>query len=221
VRAVAVFTAASDGFNRANIGMSVAESLAAQRPVVERAKREGLWVRGYVSTAFGCPYDGEVAPERTREVVLALADLGVDEVSLGDTIGVATPLAVERVVGPALERFPVERLALHFHDTRGTALANVLAGLMMGVAIFDASSGGLGGCPYAPGASGNLATEDLVHMLDGMGVETGVAVAKVAAASRFIGGILGRPLPSRFLQAMGGEAARGRVPGGPLRRPKA
>ena len=201
VRAVAVFTAASDGFNRANINMTVAESLEIQRPVVERAKREGLWVRGYVSTGFGCPYDGEVKPEKVRDVVLALAYMGADEISLGDTIGVATPLAVERVVGLVLDRFPVERLALHFHDTRGTALANVLAGLMMGVAVFDSSSGGLGGCPFAPGASGNLATEDLLYLLAGMGVETGVSLAQVAEASRFIGGVLGRELPSRYLRA--------------------
>ena len=200
-RSVAVFAAASDGFNKANINMTVAESLEVQRPVVERARREGLWVRGYVSTGFGCPYDGEVKPEKVRDVVMALAYMGVDEISLGDTIGVATPTAVERVVALVLDRFPVERLALHFHDTRGTALANVLAGLMMGVSVFDASSGGLGGCPFAPGASGNLATEDLVYMLDGMGVETGVSLAKVAEASRFIGGVLGRALPSRYLQA--------------------
>jgi isopropylmalate/homocitrate/citramalate synthase len=201
-RSVAVFTAASDGFNRANIDMTVAESLEIQRPVVERAKREGLWVRGYVSTGFGCPYDGEVKPEKVRDVVMALAYMGVDEISLGDTIGVATPLQVERLVTLVAERYPLDHLALHFHDTRGTALANVLAGLLAGVGIFDASSGGLGGCPFAPGASGNLATEDLVYMLDGMGVETGVSLAKLAVASRFIGATLGRALPSRYLQSL-------------------
>jgi isopropylmalate/homocitrate/citramalate synthase len=204
VRAVAVFTAASDTFNRRNINMTVAESLDAQRPVVARARREGLWVRGYVSTGFGCPYQGAVAPERVRDVAASLADMGADEISLGDTIGVATPRDVERVVGAVLERVPLARLALHFHDTRGTALANVLAGLQLGVSVFDASAGGLGGCPYAPGASGNLATEDLLYMLDGMGIETGVSLAKVAEASRFISGVLGRELPSRYLQAAGG-----------------
>lgn len=201
VRDIAIFTAASDTFNQKNINMTVAESLEAQRPVVERAKRDGLWVRGYVSTGFGCPYEGAVAPERVRDVVLALDAMGADEISLGDTIGVGTPLQVERVVGGILEKIPVEKLALHFHDTRGTALANVLAGLEMGVAIFDSSSGGLGGCPYAPGASGNLATEDLLYMLEGMGVETGVSLPKVIEASRFIARALGRELPSRYLQA--------------------
>ena len=204
VRDIAVFTAASDTFNRKNINMTVDESLAAQRPVVERAKRDGLWVRGYVSTCFGCPYEGEVAPERVRDVATALDAMGVDEISLGDTIGVGTPRQVETVVGMLLEKLPSEKLALHFHDTRGTALANVLAGLGMGIAIFDSSAGGLGGCPYAPGASGNLATEDLLYMLDGMGIETGVSLPKVVEASRFIARSLGRELPSRYLHAVSG-----------------
>jgi hydroxymethylglutaryl-CoA lyase len=202
VRDIAVFTAASDTFNRKNINMSVDESLAAQRPVVERAKRDGLWVRGYVSTCFGCPYEGKVAPERVCDVSMALADMGVDEISLGDTIGVGTPRQVETVVGLLAEKLPIDKLALHLHDTRGTALANVLAGLGMGVSIFDASAGGLGGCPYAPGASGNLSTEDLLYMLDGMGIETGVDLAKVVEASRFIARALGRELPSRYLQSV-------------------
>jgi isopropylmalate/homocitrate/citramalate synthase len=198
---IAVFTAASDTFNRNNINMSVAQSLAVQQPVVEEAKRRSMWVRGYVSTGFGCPYEGEVEPGRVRDVVLALHEMGVDEISLGDTIGVATPNQVETVVALLLERIPIGKLALHMHDTRGTALANVLAGMQMGIAIFDSSAGGLGGCPYAPGASGNLATEDLVYMLDGMGVETGVDLAKVVEGSRFVSKVLGRPLPSRYLQA--------------------
>jgi isopropylmalate/homocitrate/citramalate synthase len=202
VRDIAVFTAASDTFNRKNINMSVDESIAAQRPVVERAKREGMWVRGYVSTCFGCPYEGRVAPERVRDVALTLDQMGVDEISLGDTIGVGTPRQVESVLALLLEKLPAAKLALHFHDTRGTALANVLAGLGMGIAIFDSSAGGLGGCPYAPGASGNLATEDLIYMLDGMGVETGVSLDKVVEASRFIAKALGRDLPSRYLQAV-------------------
>jgi len=204
VRDIAVFTAASDTFNRKNINMSVDESIAAQRPVVERAKREGMWVRGYVSTCFGCPYEGKVAPERVRDVSLALDSMGVDEISLGDTIGVGTPRQVEKVVGLLLEKLPATKLALHFHDTRGTALANVLAGLGMGIATFDSSAGGLGGCPYAPGASGNLSTEDLLYMLDGMGIETGVSLDKVVEASRFIARALGRDLPSRYLQAVSG-----------------
>lgn len=201
VRDIAIFTAASDTFNRKNINMSVNESIAIQRPVVERAKREGLWVRGYVSTVFGCPYEGKVAPERVRDVCVTLQDMGVDEISLGDTIGVGTPRQVESVVGLLLERIPVGILALHLHDTRGTALANVLAGLGAGISIFDSSAGGLGGCPYAPGASGNLATEDLLYMLDGMGIETGVSIDKVVEASRTISAALGRDLPSRYLQA--------------------
>jgi hydroxymethylglutaryl-CoA lyase len=198
---IAVFTAASDTFNRKTINMSVAESLEAQRSVIETAKSRSMWVRGYVSTGFGCPYEGNVQPGRVRDVVVTLHEMGVDEISLGDTIGVATPNQVEEVAGLVLEEVPVEKLALHMHDTRGTALANVLAGMQMGISIFDSSAGGLGGCPYAPGASGNLASEDLLYMLDGMGVEIGVSLAQVVAASRFVSGVLGRPLPSRYLQA--------------------
>jgi hydroxymethylglutaryl-CoA lyase len=202
VRDIAVFTASSETFNRKNINMGVDESLAVQRPVIERGMREGLWVRGYVSTVFGCPYEGNVPAERSRDVAGALLDMGCDEISLGDTIGVGTPGQVDHVVTVVKERVPLDRLALHFHDTRGTALANVLAALASGVRIFDSSSGGLGGCPYAPGASGNLATEDLLYMLDGMGIETGVTLEKVVEASRFVQGALGRSLPSRYLQAV-------------------
>jgi isopropylmalate/homocitrate/citramalate synthase len=201
VRDIAVFTAASETFNRRNINMGVDESLTLQRPVIERAKRDGAWVRGYVSTVFGCPYEGAVAVERARDVAGALLEMGCDEISLGDTIGVGTPLQVQRVVEEVGTRVPPERMAMHFHDTRGTALANVLAALSAGITIFDSSSGGLGGCPYAPGASGNLATEDLLYMLDGMGIETGVSLERVVAASRFMQNALGRTLPSRYLQA--------------------
>jgi isopropylmalate/homocitrate/citramalate synthase len=200
VKDIAVFTAASDTFNRKNINMTIDESLEVQRPVVKAAKVRSMWVRGYVSTGFGCPYEGIVAPERVRDVVLALAGMGVDEISLGDTIGVATPHQVQDVVGLLLEQLAVEKLALHMHDTRGTALANVLAGMQLGVAILDSSAGGLGGCPYAPGASGNLATEDLLFMLEGMGVQTDISLEKVVEASLFISYSLGRPLPSRYLQ---------------------
>ena len=201
VRDIAVFTAASDTFNKNNINMTVAESLDLQAPVVKKAKDAGLWVRGYVSTAFGCPYEGDVPVQKVRDVAVALHEMGVDEISIGDTIGVGTPLQVESVVAQLLEDIAADHLALHMHDTRGTALANVLAGMEMGISIFDSSAGGLGGCPYAPGASGNLATEDLVYMLDGMDVETSVSLKKVVEASKFISGPLKKPLPSRYLQA--------------------
>lgn len=205
-REIAVFTAASETFNRRNINRSIAESLRDIAAVLREARSAGLWVRGYVSTGFGCPYEGEVPVERVVDVAERLVELGVDEVSVGDTIGVATPGGVERVVGALLERVPADRLGLHFHDTRGTALANTLAALQMGVAIFDSSAGGLGGCPYAPGAAGNLATEDLLYMLHGMGIETGVDLAGVVAASRLIAAHLGHPPTSKYLQAV--SAAR-------------
>jgi isopropylmalate/homocitrate/citramalate synthase len=185
--AVAVFTAASEAFTRANIGMSIDESLAAFRPVLERAASAGWWRRGYVSTAFGCPYSGDVATEAVVDVSVALMNLGCDEISIGDTIGVAHADDVRRVVGALLARIPAERLALHLHDTYGRALENVEAGLELGIRIFDASAGGTGGCPYAPGAPGNLATESLVELLDRRGFDHGVdagAVARAAAAVR-------------------------------------
>ena len=163
--------------------MTIAESLAAFAPVVKAARADGMWVRGYVSTAFGCPYDGIVPVGDVVRVASALAELGVDEISIGDTIGVATPNQVVDVAGALQAQMPVERLAMHFHDTRGTALANVVAALQMNVATFDSSAGGLGGCPYAPGATGNLATEDLLYMLHGMGIETGVDLARVRDAA--------------------------------------
>jgi len=203
VREIAVFTAATETFNRKNVNAGVDESIERFRPVVARAREERIRVRGYVSTAFGCPYEGDVAPEAVREVVHKLLDLPVDEISVGDTIGVATPRGVYDVI-EALYDSGVTRgvLALHFHDTRGTALANVYAGLECGVTTFDSSAGGLGGCPYAPGASGNLATEDLLYMLEGLGVETGVTLPKVVAASRFIASKLGRRPPGRYLSAV-------------------
>jgi len=165
-------------------------------------------VRGYVSTAFGCPYEGEIAPEAVREVIHKLLDLPVDEISVGDTIGVATPGKVFDVVETLYESGVTRGvLALHFHDTRGTALANVYAGLQCGITAFDSSAGGLGGCPYAPGASGNLATEDLLYMLDGLAVQTGVTLSRVVDASRFLAGKLGRRLPSRYLAAVTGRTS--------------
>ncbi len=202
VGAVAVFTAATDSFTKRNINMTIDESLAAFGEVVNAARAEGMWVRGYVSTAFGCPYEGKVPIERVVRVATALAEMAVDEISIGDTIGVATPDRVAAVAEALQREMPVERLAMHFHDTRGTALANVLAALQMNVATFDAASGGLGGCPYAPGASGNLATEDLLYMLHGMGIETGVDLDAVRAATRFVASALGREMPSRVFRAL-------------------
>jgi hydroxymethylglutaryl-CoA lyase len=181
--ALAVFTAASESFTKANIGMTIAESLAAFTPVLTRAAELGWWRRGYVSTAFGCPYEGDVPAERVVEVALALLDLGCEEISIGDTIGVAYPADVDRVCHALLERIPVDRLALHLHDTYGRGLDNVRAGLANGVRIFDASAGGTGGCPYAPGAAGNLATESLIGLLDELGYDHGVDAAIVREAA--------------------------------------
>jgi isopropylmalate/homocitrate/citramalate synthase len=201
VKSIAIFTAASETFNQRNINMSIDGSFENYAPVAARAREEGIRVRGYVSTAFGCPYEGEVPPEKVLEVCARLLDLGCYEVSVGDTIGVGTPLQVQGVIGILRQVIPAEKLAMHFHDTRGTALANTLAALEMGIATFDASSGGLGGCPYAPGASGNLATEDIVYMLDGMGIQTGVSLMKLVAASAIIAPYLDHALPGKYLQA--------------------
>jgi hydroxymethylglutaryl-CoA lyase len=209
-QAIAVFTAASESFTRRNINMTIDESLAGFAEVVREGRAAGMWVRGYVSTAFGCPYEGSVPVERVVGVATVLLEMGCDEISIGDTIGVGTPNQVFDVVDRLTASVPLERIAMHFHDTRGTALANIVAALEAGVAIFDASSGGLGGCPYAPGATGNVATEDVLYMLHGMGVETGVDLALVRAASRFIAGALRRDsLPSRAFTALEAAAARG------------
>jgi len=201
VKSIAIFTAASDTFNQRNINMTIDESFENYAPVVMRARSDGIRVRGYISTAFGCPYEGDVPPEKVLEVSARLLDLGCYEVSVGDTIGVGTPMQVQGVIGMLLQVIPASKLAMHFHDTRGTALANSLAALEMGIATFDASSGGLGGCPYAPGASGNMATEDLVYMLDAMAIETGVDINRLVAASQIIAPYLDHPLPGRYLQA--------------------
>lgn len=190
VTEVALFTAASESFTKANINVTIAESIENFKPVVALAREHGIAIRGYVSTAFGCPYEGVVPPQKVADVAGALLNLGVQEVSIGDTIGVGTPDQVREVVELLLREMPVAQLAVHFHDTRGTALANVLAALEMGVSTIDSSSGGLGGCPYAPGAPGNLATEDLLHMLNGLGITTGVQLDKVVQASRYIRGVL-------------------------------
>jgi isopropylmalate/homocitrate/citramalate synthase len=201
VAEIAIFAAATETFSRKNINQSIDDSIATYRQVCERALAAGLRVRGYLSTAFGCPYEGAVDPARVAEVAARLSDLGVFEVSVSDTIGIAHPGQVPRVLDAVLARLPVERVALHFHDTRGTALANVLTALPYGVATFDASAGGLGGCPYAPGAAGNLATDDLIYMLDGMAIETGVTLTALSGASAFIESRLDHRLPSRFAQA--------------------
>jgi hydroxymethylglutaryl-CoA lyase len=212
--AIAVFTAASDAFTRANIGMTVGESLAAFAPVLARAGELGWWRRGYVSTAFGCPYTGRVEPARTVEIGLRLLELGVDELCFGDTIGVAVPAQVTALTRLAVEGgIPMARIAYHFHDTRGTALANVVAGLDAGVRCFDASTGGIGGCPYAPGAAGNLATEDLVYLLDASGWEHGVALEGILEAARYISGALDRPLTTKVGQAGGWDPATGAAVG--------
>jgi hydroxymethylglutaryl-CoA lyase len=190
--ALAVFTAASEAFTRANINMTVAESLAAFAPVLERARADGLWTRGYVSTAFGCPYQGAVEPAAVADVAGALFELGCEEVSIGDTIGVGRPEQVPAVVAAVAERVPVGRIALHLHDTGGLALQNVAAGLEAGVRTFDSSAGGLGGCPFAPGAPGNLATEALVGVLHERGYETGVDLAAVRAAGAWMRELVGR-----------------------------
>ena len=208
VSEIAVFAASTETFSRKNINQSIDASLAGYKAVCDRALAAGIRVRGYLSTAFGCPYEGEVAPERVAEVAARLADLGVFEVAVSDTIGIAHPGQVPGVLDAVLARLPADRLALHFHDTRGTALANVLASLPYGIATFDASSGGLGGCPYAPGAAGNLATDDLIYMLDGLRIETGVSLPKVTEASAFIASKIDHRLPSRYAQAI--RAARGR-----------
>lgn len=208
--AVAVFTAATDAFTQRNIGMTVDESLAAFEPVLQRATELGWWRRAYVSTAFGCPYTGAVDPHRAVAVGTRLLELGVDEVCFGDTIGVGVPVQVRALTSAATRAgIELQQIAYHFHDTRGTALANVVAGLDAGIRCFDSSTGGTGGCPYAPGAAGNLATEDLVYLLDASGFEHGVSLEGVLEAARFIAASLDRPLASKVGQAGGWDAATG------------
>ncbi|BFL63733.1 Hydroxymethylglutaryl-CoA lyase [Roseomonas mucosa] len=218
-REIAVFGAASESFSRANINCSIAESLERFASVVERALAAGLRVRGYVSCVLGCPYEGAVSPEAVARVAAALAGMGCYEVSLGDTIGTGTPLAARRMVEVVAEHVPLERLALHFHDTYGQALANILACLELGVSVVDSAVAGLGGCPYAKGASGNVATEDVVYMLDGMGIGTGVDLPRLAAAGRMICAALEREPASRVARALAArtnewEVQEPQVPGG-------
>jgi isopropylmalate/homocitrate/citramalate synthase len=214
IDALAVFTATTDAFTEHNIGMSVDDSLRTFGPVLARARDLGWWRRAYVSTAFGCPYTGRVEPQRAVEVALRLLELGAEEVCFGDTIGVGVPGQVAALSGLAVEAgIPVERIAFHFHDTRGTALANVAAGLDAGVRCFDSAAGGTGGCPYAPGAAGNLATEDLVYFLDASGWESGVSLDGVLEAARYIADALGHPLATKVGQAGGWDPATGHATG--------
>jgi len=202
VTEVAIFASSTETFSRKNINQSIDDSLTTYAAVCERALAAGLRVRGYLSTAFGCPFEGAVDPRQVAGVAERLAALGVFEVAISDTIGIAHPGQVPGVLEAVLARIPADRIALHFHDTRGTALANVLASLPFGISTYDASAGGLGGCPYAPGAAGNLATDDLIYMLDGLGIETGVSLAAVSEASSFIGSKMDHRLPSRYAQAV-------------------
>jgi hydroxymethylglutaryl-CoA lyase len=202
IRRIAVFTAASNSFTQKNIQMSIRESLETFKPVVGEAMKAGISVRGYVSTAFVCPYEGDIAPEAVLDITAELLAMGVDEVSLGDTIGAASPKDVYQTIGLIIDKLSEKKIALHFHDTFGTALANVYTGLELGITTFDSSAGGLGGCPYAPGASGNLATEDLVYMLNRMGITTGVDLEKLSMASRGMETVLKRDLPSKQLKRL-------------------
>ena len=198
---IAVFLSASETHNKRNINKSIAQTLDVFRGFVPIAIEQGVRVRGYVSTTWGCPYEGEVDPRRALELTRTLIDMGCYQVSLGDTIGVGTPLQTRHILERFLGELPTQKLAMHMHDTRGQALANVLVGLEMGIRTFDAAIGGLGGCPYAPGASGNLATEDRVYMLDGMGIETGVDPQKLWEAGRLAEVLVNRPLPGRVHRA--------------------
>jgi hydroxymethylglutaryl-CoA lyase len=208
LREVAVFLSASETHNRRNINKSIDQALAAFQQLIPQALGYGMRVRGYVSTAWGCPYEGEIDPAVTLRLARSLLELGCYEVSLGDTIGVGTPLQTKRIVKLMLSELPANKLALHMHDTRGQALSNVLVGLELGIRTIDAAIGGLGGCPYAPGASGNLATEDLVYMLDAMGIKTGIDPEKLWEAGRIAEAIVRRELPGRVhragLRALGG-----------------
>lgn len=199
---VAVFGAASESFSRKNINCSIRESLERFRPLLQQAERDAIPVRGYVSCVLGCPYEGEISADKVLEVSVALLDMGCYEISLGDTIGVGTPAGVHQLLEKLTATVAVEKLAVHFHDTYGQALANIYAALQGGVAVVDAAVAGLGGCPYAPGASGNVASEDVLYMLNGLGIETGVDIHKLAAAGNFISTALNRQSNSRAARAL-------------------
>jgi hydroxymethylglutaryl-CoA lyase len=201
-RVIAVFASASEGFSRANINCSVAESIERFKPVIARAKADGIKVRGYISCVLGCPFDGEVRPQAVVDVAKVLWDLGCYEVSLGDTIGVGTPVKARQLVRAVAGSVPMANLAMHFHDTYGQALANLYAGMEEGARVIDSAAGGLGGCPYAPGATGNVATEDVVYMLEGMGISTGVDMTKLVAATNEITRLIGCAPVSRVAAAI-------------------
>jgi hydroxymethylglutaryl-CoA lyase len=201
-RTVSVFAAASEGFSRANINCSITESIERFKPVLARAKADGVRVRGYVSCVLGCPFDGEIKPQAVADVAKTLWELGCYEISLGDTIGVGTPLKAKEMLRAVAAHVPAKNLAMHFHDTYGQALANLYAGMEEGVGVIDSAGGGLGGCPFAPGATGNVATEDVVYMLEGMGIATGVDMAKLVAATNEISRLVGRAPASRVASAI-------------------
>lgn len=207
-KVVSVFTAASEGFSRANINCTVAESIERFKPVLARARADGVKVRGYISCVLGCPFDGEISPKAVADLASTLWDLGCYEISLGDTIGVGTPSKANEMLRAVAANIPTAKLAMHFHDTYGQALANLYAGLEEGVRVIDAAAGGLGGCPYAPGATGNVATEDVVYMLEGMGVKTGVDMEKLLVATNTMSGVLGKPPASRVASALNAKKKR-------------
>jgi hydroxymethylglutaryl-CoA lyase len=210
MREIAVFMSASETHNKRNVNKTIGETLTAFEDVVGPAREAGVKVRAYLSTCFGCPYEGDIDPEAVRRLAMTLRDMGVFQVSISDTIGVANPQQVQRVLELVLADLPLEQAAVHFHDTQGTALANCTVALTLGITTIDASIGGLGGCPYAPGAAGNLATEDVVSMLHGMGVETGVDLDKLVDCSRLAASLVGHELPSKYLRAHMGKQARAR-----------
>jgi hydroxymethylglutaryl-CoA lyase len=207
-KVIAIFTAASEGFAHANINCSIDESIERFRPVVARAKADGVKVRGYISTVLGCPFDGEVDPKVVARIAKTLWELGCYEVSLGDTIGVGTPTKAKTMLRAVGDYVPMSKLAMHFHDTYGQALANLYAGMEEGVRVIDSAAGGLGGCPFAPGATGNVATEDVVYMLEGMGIKTGVDMAKLLAATNEITAQIGRTPASRVANALNAKSKR-------------
>jgi hydroxymethylglutaryl-CoA lyase len=210
MKEIAVFLSASETHNKKNVNKTIAETIDAFNEVIPVAAAANVPVRAYVSTVFGCPYEGDVDPERAVELTGRLRDMGVYQVSLGDTIGVANPRQTEDVLGRVLSKHPADSIAVHFHDTQGTALANCLVSIQMGITTIDSAAGGLGGCPYAPGASGNLATEDVVAMLHSMGVATGIDLDKLTEASRTASTFVGHELPSKYLKAHLGKQARAR-----------
>jgi hydroxymethylglutaryl-CoA lyase len=207
-KVIAVFAAASEGFSRANINCTVAESIERFKPVLARARADGIRVRGYISCVLGCPYEGEIRPQAVVDVAKTLWDLGCYEISLGDTIGVGTPLKARHLLRAVAGTVPMQNLAMHFHDTYGQALANLYAGMEEGCRVIDSAAGGLGGCPYAPGATGNVATEDVIYMLEGLGVATGVDMPKLLAATNEVSRLIGQPPVSRVASALNAKRSR-------------